>query len=412
MSFAGYALLTFACKPDLVGRPSTIDEDVVLAIRSFPAEVKPDDSPPPVVTYEALYVGPEGAIDSSGMDWAFCDQSKPLAVTGPIAPACLVRRAADITVSVSSGADGAAPMTETRHVLTPFGNGLSASSPPPADGCRVFGPFPPDPVSGQPQARPADPDTTGGYYQPVRLLVPTRTGDQFAVGITRLDCGIAGATPDQATEYSKRHRPNQNPALLSLVVTHANGRRDTVPPEPGGSPAAQTARDAGMASDGGDSASSDGGIPTLEAGASRGDSGVPSTDAGAPSTDAGSVEPVTVSQGESVVFRATWAACAAACNGSSCPPPKPCTGSESYVNLDLTARQLVDHRESIRISWFSSDGAFDHDRTGRGESDANRPSSDNAWTAPATTTDVHLWVVIRDDRGGVGWSTYVIHVTS
>jgi len=114
--------------------------------------------------------------------------------------------------------------------------------------------------------------------------------------------------------------------------------------------------------------------------------------------------------GETVTFRASWAQCAAPCTGESCKAPAPCTGAEPYLDLDLISHQLVDRRESIRVSWYSNDGSFDHDRTGRTEGEAGTPNTDNAWTAPSTSADVRFWVVIRDDRGGVGWSSYVIHV--
>lgn len=384
------------CKPELEGRPSAVDEDVVLAVRSSPAEVNPSDMPVEVVTYEALYVGPEGAADPSKLDWAFCDEAKPLAVTGPIAPVCLARRVPDITLTVSGGGDGAAPITQTERVLTPFGTGPVARSAAPGNGCRVFGPFPPEPLPGQPAARPADPDTTGGYYQPVRLLVPSKTGDDYAVGVTRLDCGIFGATQDQNNEYDKRHRPNENPAILSLTVTRGNGRSVTVDEEPGGSPVSGDSAGGGSLADGG--ASDAGAGPPRDAGISQ-------------ETDAGVSTPRrTVSPGETVTFRASWARCAPPCSGANCAAPEPCTGSEAYLDLDLISHELVDRRESIRVSWYSNAGSFDHDRTGRTESDVDTPDTDNAWTAPSAAADVRLWLVIRDDRGGVGWSSYVIHV--
>ena len=46
-----------ACKPNLEGRPSLVDGDRVLAVRSIPAEAKGSAK----VKYEALYVGTDGA---------------------------------------------------------------------------------------------------------------------------------------------------------------------------------------------------------------------------------------------------------------------------------------------------------------------------------------------------------------
>ena len=61
------------------------------------------------------------------------------------------------------------------------------------------------------------------------------------------------------------------------------------------------------------------------------------------------------------------------------------------------------------MSWFASGGTFDNDSTGRAATDPT-PSTDDGWTAPATAGTVHVWVVLRDDRGGVGWMSYVLSV--
>jgi hypothetical protein len=107
----------------------------------------------------------------------------------------------------------------------------------------------------------------------------------------------------------------------------------------------------------------------------------------------------TVAAGARVTLHASWADC----------PSAPCSGSEPYVTLDLSARVLSDVREAMRASWFSTAGAFAVDHTGR---DANDPTTftENAWTAPAQAGRVHLWIVLRDDRGGAGWNKYVIDV--
>jgi hypothetical protein len=88
--------------------------------------------------------------------------------------------------------------------------------------------------------------------------------------------------------------------------------------------------------------------------------------------------------GARVTFTAAW-------------PPE---SAEHYPIYDLTQQALVDHRESLRVSWFATAGSFAHDRTGRGE-DELETSSDNDWTAPTDGGPVSLWVVLRDSRGGV-----------
>ena len=61
----------------------------------------------------------------------------------------------------------------------------------------------------------------------------------------------------------------------------------------------------------------------------------------------------------------------------------------------------------MHVSWFATGGSFDLDRTGRDGSDVTT-TSDNGWTAPSSGTAVHLWIVLRDDRGGVGWAGYAL----
>jgi hypothetical protein len=88
----------------------------------------------------------------------------------------------------------------------------------------------------------------------------------------------------------------------------------------------------------------------------------------------------------------------------------PAASVESFPVFDANSGMLVTHRESMRVSWFASAGAFVHDVTGRDESDP-ATSSDDEWTAPTTAGPVHLWVVLRDSRGGVDYAAYELTVT-
>lgn len=332
-----------ACKPNLEGRPSLVDGDRVLAVRSIPAEAKGSAK----VMYEALYVGTDGALDPMALDWALCDERKPLATSGPVATSCLVK---------------------TGKALTPLDSGPQPEVMLSADVCRQFGPIAPAPKPHEPASRPTDPDTTGGYYQPVRVLAKIEGHNEYTVGTTRLDCGLAGATQDQAAEYAKQHRPNESPALASLLWRDEHDQ--TIP------------------------------------------------------TD-GQGDPVRVARGRTMSLRATWAACPSSpeCGDGICSPgedstcddckmatPVGCTGSEPYLELDPAKHALVHRHEAIRVSWFATDGDYDHDRTGRTEAETKTASSDNAWTAPKGKGEVRLWIVIRDDRGGVGWASYRIDV--
>lgn len=344
----GFALIALAfaaangCKPDVAGRPSLVDSERVLAVRSEPAEAKPGDA----VQYTALYVGPDGNAKASDLDWSLCVGRKPLAASGPVTEDCL---------------------RATGKLLGPLGGGASVKAAVPDDTCRLFGPTPPAPEEGQPAVRPADPDTTGGYYQPVRLRI-ARGGadDEYIVGVTRITCGLNGATTEQADAYAVGYRTNENPVLDSLALVR-NGKETNV---------------------------------------------VPGTAA-------------KVAPSEHLTLRVHWAACPtkSTCGdglcgagetivtcADDCTMPVGCSGSEPYVYFDPVARAVRPRRESMRVSWFANDGRFEQERTGRGEKDAENAFSENRWTAPSKPGEVLLWVVLRDDRGGVGFASYKLQV--
>jgi hypothetical protein len=346
------------CTPDFGKRLSLLDSPRVLAIAAVPAEQAPLQK----VRFELLFASPDGAA-APRFDWAFCEERKPLSEPGAVAPDCL------------------RPEGDS---LAPLGEGVSVESTLPKDACRVFGPDPPEPTAGQPAGRAADPDPSGGYYQPVRVWVSgggsggetggaadREGGDTYVTGAVRIACGLPGATPDQALEMTRRYRPNERPALRSLALVRG-GSEETVAPDTGaGSPA------------------------------------------------------VTVAPGEAITWRAVWDACPTSpvcgdgvCGDgedlSSCPAdctsPRGCAGAEPYVFFDPDAREVRDRREALQISWYATAGAFEHDRTGRSEEEASQSDTENGWTAPDQAGDVTLWAVLRDDRGGVGWERYRVRV--
>jgi hypothetical protein len=71
---------------------------------------------------------------------------------------------------------------------------------------------------------------------------------------------------------------------------------------------------------------------------------------------------------------------------------------------------LVQHTETMRVSWFASDGSFVHDHTGIDETETDN-FTNNDWTAPSAAETVYLWLVLRDSRGGVDFSSYQLTVT-
>jgi hypothetical protein len=72
--------------------------------------------------------------------------------------------------------------------------------------------------------------------------------------------------------------------------------------------------------------------------------------------------------------------------------------------FDVRAQAIVERRESLRVSWFATAGAFDLDRTGRAE-DETESFTENAWTAPDEARVTHLWFVLRDARGGLAFAS-------
>jgi hypothetical protein len=316
------------CKPDLQGRPSLIDAPRVLAIGSVAAEASPGDN----VTYDVLVAGPSDVSAQTQFDWALCNARKPLAESGPIAQVCLQPSASE---------------------LQALGNSVTVSATIPKDVCQVFGPITPVQKAGEPSVRPEDPDTTGGYYQPVRLLTrDAGEGDQYEVGVTRLLCGIAlGASQENTLRFTKEYRANTNPAIDALELDLGSDVKF--------------------------------GIDFAE------DS-----------------SPKTVRVGSTGRFNATWAAC------PGTPGDASCTGSEAYLSFDAAQQALLDRRESIRISWYATDGSFEHDRTGRTEAEAGVPSTSNNWTAPDSPSRVQFWLVIRDDRRGVSWVTFELDIVA
>jgi hypothetical protein len=98
-----------------------------------------------------------------------------------------------------------------------------------------------------------------------------------------------------------------------------------------------------------------------------------------------------VPAGATVMLRASW-------------PPE---AVERYVVYDPTTASLVDHRESMRVSWFVTKGSLESDRTGRDEGETET-FTDDAWTAPGEAATTHLFWVLRDSRGGVAFATAVL----
>ena len=76
---------------------------------------------------------------------------------------------------------------------------------------------------------------------------------------------------------------------------------------------------------------------------------------------------------------------------------------ETYVLFDPVQRAVVERSETLDVSWYTNGGEFEHDRTTQ---DGTDPISSNALVLDPTVAQViKVWVILRDDRGGVGVAT-------
>ena len=337
--------LVLACVPDVDVDESRLAAPRLHALRATPADTAPGEA----VRFVALYAGAAGALEHAPLEWAYCTARKPLAELGPVASACLAQEG---------------------DTLVPIGTGLDVSGAVPSDACRLFGPEPPPAEDGASAGRPVDPDVTGGYAQPVRVAAPTDGEPEVSFFELRLACGLFGANQEQAADFRRRYRRNEPPALEALELVRDDGTADTL----------------GEA-------------------------------------------PVTVAAGSTIVLRARWPECprtdacgdglcgidesvelcADDCRVSDGPTLRGCGGAERYLRFDVATRTLAAERESLRLAWYASDGAFALERTGvTGEALEN--ASDNVLTLPDVPGDVFVAVVVRDARGGTGWSAAHLRV--
>ncbi len=300
------------CKPDLGAPPSLVTAPRLLAIRGTPAEA----SPGAMVTYDALAVDVTGTVASPPIDWAQCLLPNPPANGNAVSNGCL------------GIPDDAGPSATFAATLA-------------SDACMLFGPETPTPMKGQPATRPADADTTGGYYQPIRAAwTPDAGAGVLAFAQERILCRLANAPIGAAGQYASDYTPNANPTLEDLVL------------DPAGAATALYA---------------------------AGTTAPP---------------PANVSPGQEVTLQADWSDDTA----------------ETFLVWDVVSKTLVMQRESLRLSWFATAGAFAHDATGRTSSETEA-FTQNIWTAPADPGPVYLWTVLGDSRGGVDFAAVEIDVT-
>jgi hypothetical protein len=166
-----------------------------LAVRGVPAEAKPGGQ----VSYDLLVASPDGTVTDPVANWDVCTTPKPPAESNSVAAACV-----DAAPGDAQGATFAAAV--------------------PLDACTLFGPIAPAPQPNQPPSRPRDPDSTGGYYLPVRAVVSGLTDRNLIIfALERITCNLVGASALVIQDYNTRYQPNANPSIaqLDLVVPDA-----------------------------------------------------------------------------------------------------------------------------------------------------------------------------------------------
>jgi hypothetical protein len=174
--------ILLGCSPDMGHPASLITSERIIGVRSEPAEAGPSDT----VKHTSLVVSPLGTASEASLLWSVCTLRKPVDENTPVSQACL-------TDDLEASAQGDQVSIRTPNAA-----------------CVNFGPLAPPSSTGT--LRPTDPDTTGGYYQPIRVEL----NGQQAIVRERLHCDLAGASLLLSQEFRARYTLNRNPVLVSL----------------------------------------------------------------------------------------------------------------------------------------------------------------------------------------------------
>jgi hypothetical protein len=105
-------------------------------------------------------------------------------------------------------------------------------------------------------------------------------------------------------------------------------------------------------------------------------------------------DPSAIPAGATVTLTASW----------------PASSAETYAYYDPSTQAVTTKREAMQVAWYSTTGALATEATGRTSADL-ATSSANTWVAPSSPGTSHLFVVLRDDRGGVDFTAIDFTVT-
>jgi hypothetical protein len=187
-------VLCLSCGPDFDRSIALLATDRILAVRAEP----PESLPGGVVTYTAVAATGNGMDGNAEIVWAFCATPPAPTEDSPVSAACVAGEADTIAT------------------------GIEVTLATPTDACRRFGPLGMPTQAGAAPPRPAPPDATGGFYQPLRL----GWHDTVSVVRERLTCDPTGVSLDLAQAYRAARTSNHNPQLLPLVATIAGEPAD------------------------------------------------------------------------------------------------------------------------------------------------------------------------------------------
>ncbi len=187
------ALTLSGCFPSLEDQPWLVQDSRILAVRTTPAEARPNEK----VQLEALVATPDGSTDQE-VSWSYCLAQRLGAERTGVTQSCL------------SG-DNLEPIRSRTTV--------------PMDACSLFGPNPPPAEGDQPQARPADPDSSGGYFLPIQAATfdEANGNEVTAFGFQRIRCDLPAVTRAVFEAYQEQYVPNENPEPSSLEAEHEDG---------------------------------------------------------------------------------------------------------------------------------------------------------------------------------------------
>lgn len=178
--FLYLAALGLGCESPQDLPPYQITGARILAVRTIPAQVKPNQP----VMREILAVDALGEPLPITPLFARCELPKTLGERSVVSQACML------------------------------GYGLVATgqdSPVDALACQRFGPTPAAPEKDQPMPRPVPPDQNGGYYSPEKVWLPGTPLEAFFRIRTR--CDLLGSTRDIFDAFEAQYQPNQSPDL-------------------------------------------------------------------------------------------------------------------------------------------------------------------------------------------------------